>query len=68
MYLLDTNILSELRKVRPRGAVVAGVNGVDDADLHLSVVTLGEIQAGIEITREQDVLKAASMCASNGST
>ena len=61
MYLIDTNIVSELRKVRPHGAVVAWLNGVDDVDLHLSVVTLGEIQAGIEITREQDVLKAASI-------
>ena len=61
MYLIDTNIVSELRKVRPHGAVVAWLNGVDDVDLHLRVVTLGEIQAGIEITREQDVLKAASI-------
>jgi toxin FitB len=58
MYLLDTNVISELRKPRPHGAVVAWVQGVNDADLHLSAVTLGEIQAGIEITREQDPDKA----------
>ena len=58
MYLLDTNIVSELRKTRPHGAVVAWLNGVNDTDIHLSAVTLGEIQAGIEITREQDALKA----------
>jgi toxin FitB len=58
MYLLDTNIVSELRKVRPHGAVVAWLDTISDGDLHLSAVTLGEIQAGIEITREQDAQKA----------
>jgi predicted nucleic acid-binding protein len=59
MYLLDTNIVSELRKPRPHGAVVAWLEGIPDADLYISAVTLGEIQAGIEITREQDADKAA---------
>lgn len=58
MYLLDTNIVSELRKPRPHAAVVAWVESVDDAHLHLSALTLGEIQAGIEMTREQDPSKA----------
>ena len=57
-YLLDTNVVSELRKQRPHGAVLAWVNSQDDADLHLSAVTLGEIQAGVELTREQDPSKA----------
>lgn len=61
MYLLDTNIVSELRKVRPHGAVVAWLETIADADLYLSAVTLGEIQAGIEITREQDAKKAAEI-------
>ncbi|MBK6972929.1 MAG: type II toxin-antitoxin system VapC family toxin [Sterolibacteriaceae bacterium] len=58
MYLLDTNVVFELRKPRPHGAVVAWLRSVADADLHLSAVTLGEIQAGIELTREQDADKA----------
>lgn len=58
MYLLDTNIVSELRKPRPHGAVLAWLESTDDAQLHLSAVTLGEIQAGIELTREQDSHKA----------
>lgn len=58
MYLLDTNVVSELRKPRPHGAVVAWLAGIDDALLSLSAVTVGEIQAGIEITREQDRAKA----------
>jgi predicted nucleic acid-binding protein len=61
VYLLDTNVVSELRKPRPHGAVVAWIEGVADADLYLSAVTLGEIQAGIEITRGQDAAKAAEL-------
>ena len=61
MYLLDTNVVSELRKPRPHGAVVAWLEEVDDEDLHLSVVTLGELQAGVEITREQDPEKATEI-------
>lgn len=58
MYLLDTNVVSELRRPRPHGAVVAWLQSVDDAHLFISAVTLGEIQAGIELTREQDGVKA----------
>jgi predicted nucleic acid-binding protein len=61
MYLLDTNVVSELRRPRPHGAVVAWLHAAADANLHLSVVTIGEIQAGIEITREQDAAKAAEL-------
>lgn len=58
MYLLDTNVVSELRKPKPHGAVLAWFEGLEDAQLHLSAVTIGEIQAGIELTREQDKAKA----------
>lgn len=61
MYLLDTNIVSELRRIRPHGAVVAWLDSARDEDLHLSAVTIGEIQAGVEITREQDQDKAAEI-------
>lgn len=61
MYLLDTNVISELRRVRPHGAVLAWLRDVDDAALHISAVTVGEIQAGIELTREQDQSKAAEI-------
>lgn len=57
-YLLDTNVVSELRKQRPHGGVVAWLQSIDDTQLYLSAVTLGEIQAGIELTREQDPGKA----------
>jgi toxin FitB len=58
MYLIDTNVISELRKGKPHGAVSAWLDSVSDADLNLSAVTIGEIQAGIEITREHDAAKA----------
>lgn len=58
MYLLDTNVVSELRKPRPHGAVLAWFQAVEDSQLWLSAVTPGEIQAGIERTREQDPGKA----------
>ena len=61
MYLLDTHVVSELRKPRPHGGVLAWISSVDDVDLRLSVVTLAEIQAGVEITREQDGAKAAEI-------
>ncbi len=58
MFLLDTNVISELRKPKPHGAVLAWIKPIEDAQLFLSAVTLAEIQAGIEITREKDQLKA----------
>jgi len=61
LYLLDTNVVSELRKPRPHGAVLAWIDGTADEDLHLSAVTLGELQAGVEITRERDEEKASEI-------
>lgn len=58
MYLLDTNVVSELRKRKPHQGVVTWVRNASEETLHLSAVTIGEIQAGIEITREQDAEKA----------
>ena len=59
MYLIDTNVISELRKPRPHGAVVAWMQRIEDRHLFLSAVSVGDIQAGIELTREQDPDKAA---------
>ena len=58
MYLLDTNVVSELRKRKPHGGVLAWLNSLDDNAIFLSAVTLGELQAGIELTRRQDGAKA----------
>lgn len=61
MYLLDTNVVSELRRQRAHKAVVQWLNSVSNSDLRISAVTVGELQAGIEITREQDPEKAAEL-------
>ena len=57
-FLLDTNVVSELRKPRPHGAVLAWLQALDGAQLYLSAVTLGELQAGVERTLAQDPAKA----------
>lgn len=58
MYLLDTNVVSELRKLKPHQGVVAWIQAASEDSLYVSAVTIGEIQAGIEITRRQDPEKA----------
>lgn len=58
MYLLDTNVISELRRPRPHGGVVAWLEAVLDEHLYVSAVSIGELQAGVEISREQDHKKA----------
>lgn len=61
MYLLDTNVVSELRRPHPHPAVVGWIEKVAADELFLSAVTVGEIQAGIELTREQDAIKAEEL-------
>lgn len=58
MYLLNTNIVSELRKARPHGGVLAWVQALPESQLFIATVTLGAIQAGIELTRQQNAAKA----------
>ena len=58
VYLLDTNVVSELRRSRPHKAVLNWIGEVSAERLFLSAVTIGEIQTGIEISREQDTVKA----------
>lgn len=58
MYLLDTNIVSELRRTKPHAGVVNWIQSNNSGDLFISAVTLAEIQAGIELTKEQDPVKA----------
>jgi hypothetical protein len=57
-YLLDTNVISELRKPKPHGAVVAWMNTLRLEQIFLSAVTIGELQAGVERTRRNDAAKA----------
>lgn len=60
-YLLDTNVVSETRKPKPHGGVVAWLTGLRDEQVFLSAVTMGELQAGIQLTRRQDAAKASEI-------
>jgi len=60
-YLLDTNVVSELRKPRPHAGVVAWLQKQGEEQLLVSAVTMGELQAGVERTRRQDPRKAAEI-------
>jgi predicted nucleic acid-binding protein len=57
-YLLDTNVVSELRKAKPHGAVVGWTKTLRPEQIFLSAVTVGELQAGVELTRKNDPAKA----------
>ena len=61
MYLLDTNVISELRRVKPHGGVLAWFRAVRPLDIAIPSVVIGEIQEGAEITRKQDSAKAAEI-------
>jgi predicted nucleic acid-binding protein len=60
-YLLDTNVVSELRTPKPHGAVVAWFNAQAAEQLFVSAVTIGEVQVGIERVRENDSHKALEL-------
>lgn len=60
-FLLDTNVVSEVRKHKPHGAVVAWLSDLREDQIFISAVTLGELQAGIEMTRRQDTAKATQI-------
>lgn len=48
MYLLDTNVLSEMVRPHPDRGVVTWLHGVDDDETFMSVVTIGELRFGVE--------------------
>jgi predicted nucleic acid-binding protein len=60
-YLLDINVVSELRKTKPHGAVLSWINGVQEDQIYLSAVTIGELQTGVELTRRQNPAKATEI-------
>jgi toxin FitB len=59
MYLLDTNVISELRRPRPNRMVLAWIGSVAPDQIFLSAVTIGELQAGVENAKDQDTGRAA---------
>ena len=60
-YLLDTNVVSELRKARPDRRVAAWFEAVPDDSVHLSVLVIGEIRQGIERLRLRDADQARAL-------
>jgi hypothetical protein len=60
-YLLDTNFISETRKIRTNAGVMAFLSAADTAGLFLSVLTLGELRKGVEAKRRTDSVTAASL-------
>jgi len=60
-YLVDTNVISELRRPTPNPGVASWLLTVPDDRVHLSVVTVGEIRKGIERLRPLEPSSAASL-------
>lgn len=60
-FLMDTNVVSELRRRVPDRAVLAWFARVAQEDLYLSVLTLGELRQGIEALRRKDPVTASSI-------
>ncbi|MGA3332856.1 MAG: type II toxin-antitoxin system VapC family toxin [Terracidiphilus sp.] len=58
MYLLDTNVISELRRRKPHGAVSAWFGRVRAEDIQIPAVVIAELQDSAEVTRLQDPNKA----------
>jgi toxin FitB len=61
MYLIDTNVISEAR--RGTRAAVAWLRSVNPTDVHLSVITLGEIMRGIALKEKSDPQAASQLTA-----
>ena len=61
LYLRDPKVVSELRRPNSSPAVLEWSQEVAAEHLYLSAVTIGEIQAGIEITRQQNEAKAEEL-------
>src|SRR5262245_3785071 len=57
-YLLDTNVISEVRKPKPHGGVVAWLQSIPENQVFISAFTLGELQRGVEAARRNDPSKA----------
>ncbi len=47
-YLIDTNVISEVKRSQPNTQVLAWFATVEDESLYLSVLSLGEIRKGVE--------------------
>jgi len=53
-FLLDTNVISESRRLRPDPGVMAFITGAESNALFLSVLTIGELHRGVAMKRRTD--------------
>ncbi|HWU62787.1 MAG TPA: type II toxin-antitoxin system VapC family toxin [Ensifer sp.] len=61
MYLLDTNIVSETRRPKPHGGVLAWLATIPDEQLFIPSIVAGEIEIGISRLRKADPERAAAL-------
>jgi len=60
-FLLDTNILSELRKPHCDKNVLAWMAAIHSDECHISVIVVGEIRRGIDMIRRRDPARAGAL-------
>ena len=60
-YLLDTNVLSELRRQRPHPGVRAWAESTSSEAMFLSALVIGEVRKGIEVLRRRDASQALAL-------
>jgi predicted nucleic acid-binding protein len=61
MFLLDTNVISELRRSKPHGGLLAWIEAVPTGDLSVPAAVVGEIARGIELARVTNPRKATEL-------
>lgn len=61
IYLLDTNVISEMRKPKPHGAVSAWLESLSHEEIRIPAVAIADLQNGAEVTRRQNPAKAAEL-------
>lgn len=60
-YLLNTNVVSELRRTRGNANVQKWFHSIASEDLYLSVIVLAELRRGVERIRRRDVIQASRL-------
>ncbi len=61
MFVLDTNVISEMRKKKPHGGLIAWLESVPQNGLYMAAISFAEIQKGIELTRKLDPAKVEEL-------
>jgi len=60
-YLIDTDVISELRRNKPHGAVVAWMSATPASRFFVSAFSIAELQAGVERVRDHNPAKAVEI-------